>query len=69
MSLMESCRGSVGAATAVHPEQLCLRLTRSHADGDGEAAADAGYTPAGAAPVRLLVEAEASPAFLRRARV
>lgn len=30
---------------------------------------DAGYPPAGAAPVRLLVEAEASPAFLRRARV
>lgn len=27
------------------------------------------YPPAGAAPVRLLVEAKASPAFLRRARV
>lgn len=27
------------------------------------------YTPARTAPVRLLVEAEASPAFLRRARV
>lgn len=30
---------------------------------------DIWYTPAGTAPVRLLVEAEASPAFLRRARV
>ncbi len=30
---------------------------------------DVWYTPARTAPVRLLVEAEASPAFLRRARV
>lgn len=30
---------------------------------------DVWYPPAGTAPVRLLVEAEASPAFLRRARV
>ena len=30
---------------------------------------DVQYPPAGTAPVRLLVEAEASPAFLRRARV
>lgn len=31
--------------------------------------ADVWYTPTRTAPVRLLVEAEASPAFLRRARV
>lgn len=30
---------------------------------------DIWYTPAGTTPVRLLVEAEASSAFLRRARV
>lgn len=34
-----------------------------------EAVVVAWYTPAGTAPVRLLVEAEASPTFLRRARV
>lgn len=35
----------------------------------GASGVDGWYTPARTAPVRLLVEAEASPAFLRRARV
>ena len=37
--------------------------------GSGGGGVDVRYPPAGTAPVRLLVEAEASPAFLRRARV
>lgn len=37
--------------------------------GGGGGGVDVRYPPAGTAPVRLLVEAEASPAFLRRARV
>lgn len=50
-------------------DEVCLFVGRKQCNATEWVGVDVWYTPARTAPVRLLVEAEASPAFLRRARV